>query len=108
MAGRREKASKQTVKTIRATLNFFGEVHSIYIKVRDEEWADEHFKTKLRNRLESNPVVLRLQESDEPDYKAERDTARKEAKELGRQLADALKKLSTESATEPCFAVVKP
>jgi hypothetical protein len=96
------------MKTIRATLNFFGEVHSIYIKVRDEEWADEHFKTKLRNRLESNPVVLRLQESDEPDYKAERDAARKEVKELARQLADALKKLSTEGVEQPWFAVLKP
>jgi hypothetical protein len=96
------------MKTIRATLNFFGEVHSIYIKVRDEEWADEHFKTKLRNRLESNPVVLRLQESDEPDWKSLAKAAQAEAASLGKQLADALKKLNTDSAEEPCFAILKP
>jgi hypothetical protein len=96
------------MKTIRATLNFVGRVHTIYVHATDDEWADPTFKIKLKNRLEANPVVLRIDESDEPDYKAERDAARKEAKELGRQLAAALKRLSAESAVEPCFAILKP
>ena len=41
-------------------------------------------------------------------YRDERDQARRDVKELGRQLADALKRLSTESAEKPCFAILNP
>ena len=54
----------------------------------------------------SESVVLRIDETDEPDWKSIAKAAQGEAASLGKQLAEALKKLNTESAVEPCFAVV--
>lgn len=104
-----EEAAGQTgMRTLEATLNFFGSVHTIYVQVSDAEAADPHFLTRLRNRLECNPTVLRLRESEEPDWKAEAKRLKEENRSLGKQLADALKKVATEDAEQPCFAVVKP
>ena len=41
-------------------------------------------------------------------YKAERDAARKEAKELGKQLAAAIKRIGTEESIATCFGVFHP
>jgi hypothetical protein len=103
------------MKTLEATLNFFGSVHTIYVQVSDAEAADPHFLTRLRNRLECNPSVLRLRESEEPEWKSlaqryrkERDAARKEARVLAKQYSELATRVAKESAEKPCFAVLKP
>jgi len=109
VVGRSAKTLGSTrLKTLEATLNFFGSVHTIYLQVSDTDAADPHFLTRLRNRLECNPSVLRLRESEEPDWKAEAKRLKEENRSLGKQLADALKKVATEDSVEPCFAVLKP
>jgi hypothetical protein len=90
------------------TIEFVAKVHSIYVQVSDDEWADPAFKIKLKNRLEANPVVLRIDESDEPDWKSIAKAAQAEAASLGKQLADALKRLNELSVEPPCFAILNP
>jgi hypothetical protein len=48
-----------------------------------------------------NPVVLRIDESEEPDWKGIAKAAQAEAKELGKQLEAALKNLGGELAEKP-------
>lgn len=52
--------------------------------------------------------MLRLAESLERDYKAEVKRLEEEKRSLGKQLADALKKIATDDSVQPCFAVLKP
>ena len=94
------------MKTIQATLSFHCEVHSLMIHCSDEQWADPHFRTKLKDRLECNPSVLRLRESDEPDWKAEAKRLKEENRSLGKQLSDALKKVATDDSVGPSFAIL--
>jgi hypothetical protein len=93
------------MKTIRCTLQFGGSiVHTIYHQVEDGANL-----TRLRDQLEGNTVVLKMQEADEPDYKALWKESEAQRKELGRQLADALKKLNAATVDEkPCFGVFHP
>jgi hypothetical protein len=95
------------MKTIQATLNFAGEVHTIYVQATDEQWADPQFRVQLKDRLELNPNVLRLRESDEPDWKAIAREAQAEAKRFARQVTELTKKLQAFQADErPVFGVV--
>jgi len=91
------------MKTIRCTLQFGGSiVHTIYHQLDDGVSL-----TRLRDQLEGNTVVLKMDSVEgEPDYKALYRESERERKELGRQLADALKRLNEVQAEDkPCFGV---
>lgn len=97
------------MKTVLITLRFGEIVHSIRHQVADAEWADPQFRTELKNRLESKPQVLRMQESADRDYKAELKEMTAERDRWKKLCGDLSKKLNQAAIDEkPCFGVFHP
>lgn len=97
------------MKTILITLDFHGAVHAIRHQVTEEEWSDPQFRAALKDRFERNPTVLRMIESEEPDWKSIAKAAQAEAKGFAKQVADLTKKLKDARIDEkPFFGVFYP
>lgn len=97
------------MKTILVTLDFQGAVHAIRHQVTEEEWNGPQFRAALKDRFERNPTVLRMIESEEPDWKSIAKAARAEAKGFAKQVAELTRQIGAARIDEkPCFGVFNP
>jgi len=95
------------VKNILITIDFHSSIHSIREQVTDEDWSNPEFRIKLKNRLECNPTVLRMIESDEPDYRQLLKEMTADRDQWKRNCADLTKKLNAATVGSGAgFAVV--
>ena len=91
--------------SLRVTLKFFdGTVKTLYHTVDN---ADPETLNKVRKNFETTPQVLRLEVSDEPDYRELWKAAEAERQNLAKQLAQELKK-QVKPVEAPMFAILPP
>ena len=80
----------------------------VYPRFADELWSDPQFSAQLKERLERNPVVLRLRESEEPDWKTIAREAQAEAKVFAKQVVELNKKPMEYRIEKASFRGVSP